>query len=61
MQQIRRQYPGKVLDVRLERGARGVVYVFTILHKTRVQRVRVPVGPTTRRMRTYNFNTRKRR
>ena len=62
MRQIRRQYPGKVLDVRLERGSRGDVYVFTILQKSRVRQVRVPVGRGTasRRTRTYNFNRRPR-
>ena len=62
MRQIRRQYPGKVLDVRLERGPRGNAYVFTILHKTQVRQVRVPIGHGMLRNRTrsYNFNNRSR-
>lgn len=61
MRQIGRRYPGKVLDVRVERTPRGATYVFTILQKTRVRQVRVPIGFTTRPRRTYNFNNRKRR
>ena len=62
MRRIRRQFPGKVLDVRMERGPRGDAYVFTILQKRRVRQVRVPVGRRTppRRTRTYNFNRRNR-
>ena len=61
MRQVEHRYPGKVLDVRLERGPRGIFYVFTILNKARVRQVRVPIGRSTRLRRTYNFNTRKRR
>ena len=60
MRQIQHKYPGKVLDVRLEHGARGNAYVFTILNGTRVRQIRVPVGRMARPRRTYNFNLRRR-
>ena len=61
MRQVERQYPGKVLDVRLERGTHGAFYVFTILNRARVRQVRIPIGRSRRPRRTYNFNIRKRR
>gem|GEM_PF-4853272 len=58
--EVRRRHPGKVLDVRLQRGPAGSAYVFTIMTpRNTVRRVRVPLpaGVAPRRpQRTYNFN-----
>lgn len=58
MRQIHRKYPGKVLDVRMVRDAKGSAYVFTIMQGNRIRQVRVslPNRPGRAGGRSYNFN-----
>lgn len=54
MGDIRRQYKGKILDVKIRRaGSTETAYVFTILRDNRIFRVQVPLA---RPARKFNFN-----
>ena len=60
MRQIRRKYPGKVLDVRVERAGQAAAYVFTIMQGNRIRQVRIPLSgasETAERRRTFNFRS----